>query len=121
MEYYVFPGGHRREGERPEEAALREIKEETAVKAGKPELVFEFRDHRKNNFDFYYLCDFVFGKKPHLNGEEATRNCPENFYKPMWVGLNEVEKLNILPKFAKEWLMETLLDKPAVSKEWLIK
>lgn len=121
LEYYVFPGGHRRKGEKPEMVVLREIEEETAVIAGEPKLVFEFRDYKKDIFDFYYLCNFISGERPHLNGEEAIRNCEENFYEPLWVNLKEIEKLNILPKFAKEWLMETLLDKPAVSKEWLKK
>lgn len=115
LEYYVFPGGHRREGERPEEVVIRETEEETSVIVRNPRLVFEFRDYQKKNFDFYYLADFTTGDLPELKGEEKIRNCPENFYEPMWVDLKEIERLNILPKFAKEWLVETVLRKTASS------
>jgi 8-oxo-dGTP pyrophosphatase MutT (NUDIX family) len=108
QEFYVIPGGHIQKGEDPKFAALREIEEETSIKAGNAQLVFEFRNYKKDNYDFYYLCDYISGT-PTLGGEEAIKNNPENHYEPMWVELAQVKELNLLPKFAKEWLVETLL------------
>jgi 8-oxo-dGTP diphosphatase len=110
-EYYVIPGGHIQKGEDPKVAVLREIEEETSIIAKNPELVFEFRNYKKGtngNFDFYYTCEYVSGE-PTLGGEEKMKNNPENFYEPMWVEVSKVKELNILPRFAKEWVEESML------------
>jgi len=112
-EYYVFPGGHRREGEKGEDVVIREINEETSIVASDPKLIFEFKDYNNDKFDFYYVCKWVSGKKPRLNGEEKIRNCKDNYYEPMWVELNKVIKLNILPGFAKEWIGKNMIIKKA--------
>lgn len=104
-EYYVFPGGHRRIDEKGEDVVLREIEEETAIIAANSKIAFKHYDTEKQQADFYYLCDWISGEEPHLNGEEAIRNCEENFYKPMWVDLSRVKDLNILPRFAKDRLL----------------
>jgi len=110
-EYYVFPGGHRREGEKGEDAVIREINEETQIIASDPKLMFEFKDYKNNKFDFYYVCKWVSGEEPKLKGEEKIRNCKENYYRPMWIELNKVTELNILPHFAKEWILENMVTK----------
>ncbi len=107
VEYWVIPGGHIRKGENPEEVVLREIEEETSIIANNPELVFEFRDYKKDNYDFYYICNYVSGE-PTLGGEELVKNSEENFYNPQWVEISKIDELNILPKFAKEWIEENL-------------
>ena len=105
-EYYVFPGGHRRKGESSEDACVREVLEETAIETRNPELVFTFQDHRGGWLHKYFICEWKEGDKPHLNGEEAVRQCEENQFYPEWVGLDRIEELNVLPKFAKEWFFE---------------
>lgn len=104
-EYYVFPGGHRQKGEKGEDTVIREIEEETAIKTMNPKLVFEFKNYSRDNYDFYYICEWEKRDKPRLNGEEAVRNCKENSFEPMWVDVSKIPALNILPKFAKEWLV----------------
>lgn len=106
-EYWVIPGGHIRKGEKPEEVVLREIEEETSIIASDPELIFEFRDYKRDNYDYYYICKYVSGQ-PKLGGEELIKNSEENFYNPQWVDIIEINQLNILPKFAKEWIEENL-------------
>jgi 8-oxo-dGTP pyrophosphatase MutT (NUDIX family) len=108
FEYYVFPGGHRRQEETREACVLREITEETSLKVQNPKLVFEFKDHHNQGTDFYYLCECDSCGKPKLVGEEKIRNCEENFYEPMWVELSKISELNILPLFAKEWLARNI-------------
>ncbi|MBN2015264.1 NUDIX domain-containing protein [Candidatus Dojkabacteria bacterium] len=107
--YYVLPGGHRREDEKKEETVIREIREETGIEVAEPELMFEFRNYKNKNLDFYYLCKWRAGEEPFLDGEEAIRNSDENFFEPMWVDLNAISEKNILPKFAKEWLEMNLV------------
>lgn len=109
-EFWTFPGGHIQQGEDPMLVAVRECEEETTVKVANPTLVFEFRNYKKDNHDFYYLCDYVSGE-PTLSGEEKLKSNPDNFYEPMWVDLVKLPDLNILPKFAKEWVVETLIEK----------
>jgi 8-oxo-dGTP diphosphatase len=113
VEYWVIPGGHIQKGEDPHKAVLREIEEETSIIAANPKLVFEFRNYKargvegKDNYDFYYICDYVSGT-PILGGEEKVKSNPNNFFEPMWVKLEKVKELNVLPKFAKEWIEECL-------------
>ena len=109
-EYYVFPGGHKREDEKGEDVVVREINEETSIVATKPKLMFEFKDYKNDKFDFYYICKWVSGKEPKLNGEEIVRNCKENYYQPMWVEIGRVSELNILPKFAKDWIEKNMVN-----------
>lgn len=109
-EFWVIPGGHRHEGEVGEEVVIREIAEETNIAVENAELVFEFRDYKKNNFDFYYVCRWVSGEKPELVGEEAIENSEENFYEPMWLELEKFSALNVLPKFAKEWVERNVIN-----------
>jgi len=108
LEYYVFPGGHRRNNERGAITAERETKEETGIFIKVNKLAFKFQDNFLNKTDFYYLSSYKEGGSPHLTGEEKIRNCKENFYEPMWVKLETIENRNILPRFAKFWLLENL-------------
>lgn len=108
QEYWVIPGGHIQKGEDPLDVVKREIEEETSIKIVNPVLAFEFRDYKKDNYDFYYLCDYVSGE-PILGGEEQIKNSKENFYEPTWIDLENIKELNVLPKFAKEWISENLV------------
>ncbi len=109
LEYHVFPGGHRRKNETGDQAVIRETKEETGIIVKDCKLAFKFQDNFKKNTDFYYLCSWKEGEIPHLGGEEKIKNCLENFYEPMWVKLETIKNLNLLPKFAKEWVLENLI------------
>ena len=107
-EYYVFPGGHRRPEESGPEAAIREVYEETGITVGDPRPAFKFKDFLTTNSDYYYLCIWKEGTQPHLIGEEVNADSKVDFFDPRWVDLKEVENLNILPKFAKYWLLDYL-------------
>jgi len=107
-EYYVFPGGHRRQGEDPKNVVIREVEEETDIIASNPRLAFKSHDKKFGQFDFYYLCDWISGEEPKLSGEEKEKNSSEDFYEPMWIEINEAKGLNILPNIAKDWLVGSL-------------
>jgi len=110
-EYYVFPGGHRRKEENGEETVIRETYEEAGIEVKNPVLAFDFRNYVKMTVDFYYLCTWKSGEEPRLIGEELDADPAIDLFDPMWMDVKEVENLNILPKFAKNWLEQYLEDK----------
>lgn len=107
-EYYVFPGGHRRQDEQGKDTVMREIYEETGITVTNPKLVFEFKNYEASNVHYYYLCDWKSGDKPKLTGEEIDADSKVDLFDPAWIDLKDIESLNVLPKFAKDWLLEYL-------------
>jgi ADP-ribose pyrophosphatase YjhB (NUDIX family) len=112
FKFYTIPGGHRQKGEEPIDTVKREVNEETSLITTEPILMFEFRDYKKNNFDFYYLCEWVEGEARFNNSEEQRKNSPENYYEHMWIDLDKISELNLLPRFAKEWIEKNLVKNP---------
>lgn len=106
LEYYVFPGGHRRTGETGKETVEREIKEETGVEVNNIRKAFSHTTDKAE--ETYYYCDWVSGETPRIQGEENVRNSKENFYEPMWVDLAKVGQINTLPEYAKVWAEKNL-------------
>lgn len=107
-EYHVFPGGHMRYGEKPVDTAIREINEETTVEVSNLRPAFDFQNHlRKEKRAYYFVGDWKSGE-PTLSGEESRRCTEENFYKPMWVGTEDIKDLTVYPLFAKEWFVDWL-------------
>ena len=115
-EYYVFPGGHMREGEDPVDTTVREIYEETTVKVKNLELAFEFKNYvkkKKVKIDYYYVAKWESGE-PVLSGEESRRACKDDYYEPMWVSIGDISELTLYPLMAKEWTegyLERFLEK----------
>jgi len=104
-EYYVFVGGHRREGERGETTLIREVMEESSLTVKHIKLVFEFKDYARDNYDSYYFCEWESGE-PKLGGEEKIKNSKENSYNLEWISIERFENLNVLPAFAKHWVID---------------
>ena len=107
-EYYVFPGGHMREGEKPIETAVREIEEETTIKSKDLKLAFEYRNYLKKERREYYFVGYWESSEPILSGEESRRATDENYFKPMWLPLTDIPELVLYPLMAKEWVMTYL-------------
>jgi 8-oxo-dGTP pyrophosphatase MutT (NUDIX family) len=107
-EYYVFPGGHMRFGEKPVDTVRREIEEETTVKVKELKPAFDFFNYlRKERRDYFFVGRWESGE-PVLSGEESRRNDEDNYYEPMWVDRDKIKELNLYPLFAKEWFEEWL-------------
>lgn len=108
-EYYVFVGGHRQVGEAAEDTLKREIMEESSLNVKNVKLVFEFKDYARDNYDFYYVCEWESGE-PKLGGEEKKKNSKENYYNLEWIGIDTFETLNVLPAFAKHWVVDVVVE-----------
>lgn len=108
-EYYVFVGGHRQNGEEMETTLKREIMEESSLTVKNIKPVFEFRDYARDNYDFYYLCEWESGN-PKLGGEEEKKNSVQNSYNLEWISTEEFKSLNVFPVFAKHWVLDVVIE-----------
>jgi len=106
-EYFVFPGGGVGEGENPEDAVIREIKEEFCIDIKVDKLLFEIEN--KGRREFYYLVN-EFSSISKIGGEEKERMNENNQYYPVWKELSEILDLsNLYPESAKQKVVETIL------------
>lgn len=110
IEYYVFPGGHMREGETPLENATREIFEETTIKVKDMELAFSFKNYAKPKKieEEYYFIGYWESSDPVISGEESRRMTEDNYFEPMWIDIGELLNKTLYPAMAKEWLEVSL-------------
>lgn len=103
-EYYVIPGGHIEDGEKPEEAAIRELKEETNIDA---ETDFLFLENENDGWHNYFFMAKNVKGEARFGGEELERNSAENHYELKWIELSKIPEINLLPTELKEKLIET--------------
>ncbi len=99
--YFSFPGGGIDEGETPEQAAVREAKEElgidVVVKRLTAEVVF------RGNHQYYYLVEKIGGEFGTGTGEEYGEYNPvHGTFDPLWMPLEEVLVKNVVPRALAE-------------------
>ena len=104
--YYVIPGGGLEAGETPQQAAIREIKEETNLDVEIDELIFEFIGVYKYP-EYFFTVKNIQGEA-RLGGEELEKNCEENHYAIAWIELEKLSEINLLPQEIKEKIISTL-------------
>ena len=104
-EYDSIPGGTVEGDEFPEEAAVREIEEETSlvVTVSRPVLIMQNQGRNET----YYDALSAEGE-PVLGGPEARRNSEKNFYALEWVPLGVLPQRKLMPPRLHAWLSRRL-------------
>lgn len=91
--YWVVPGGGAKRSETPRETAIREINEELQIELTPAQLrqLFVIDD------EYFFLTDYRQKTVPDISGEEKERSTSTNVYRPAWVSLSELLKINLMP------------------------
>lgn len=91
--YWVVPGGGAKRSETPQETAIREINEELRIELTPAQLrqLFVIDD------EYFFLTDYRQKAVPDISGEEKERSTSTNVYRPAWVSLSELLKINLMP------------------------
>lgn len=104
--YYVIPGGTIESGETPQQAAAREIKEETGldVDIGSLVAVVQFR----GDVQYYFAAEVRGGTYGTGTGPELRRTLedPRGTYRPVWIPLDELTAIPIRPRKMAEIVLQ---------------
>lgn len=98
LEYYALLGGKVEPGETPEQACIREVMEECGVTVELVREIYRDQDIFQGipNTHHLYHCTYISGT-PALGGEELERNTADNQYQPLWVPIEKISSLSLMP------------------------
>jgi len=107
-EYYILPGGHIEPGEKPEEAAIREAKEETNLDVELSDLLWKIKDkaYGEMRLGYYFLVKRFKGKKLKVIGPEAKRLSANNRYLFEWVPIKKLSSITFYPEIIRKKILE---------------
>jgi ADP-ribose pyrophosphatase YjhB (NUDIX family) len=94
VDYAVLPGGSVEPGETFEEAAVRELHEESTLRARVDRLLLTGRHHEREAR--YFLMADVTGT-PRMSGPELADQGPQNSYELLWATRDELPALGLFP------------------------
>ena len=94
-DYAVLPGGSVEPGETFEAAALREICEESTLRA-RVERQLLAGEHNGREARYVLMADVV--GTPRLSGPELEAHAPDNSFELMWAGAADLRELGLHPE-----------------------
>jgi 8-oxo-dGTP pyrophosphatase MutT (NUDIX family) len=109
IDYAVLPGGGVEAGESVAEAVLRELAEETSLTGVVGEVLW-VRDDDGRRATYIEVLDAT--GTPRLGGPEQARSSPTNRYRSAWVGLDDLERLDLRPAALRPLLRGLLAGRP---------
>lgn len=101
QEYFVFPGGGIKEGESPEQTAIREAFEELGVYI---EIKESIGTVNFNGVQYFFLSEIIGGTFGTGSGEEYEENRNRGSYEPMWLPIDKLVSLDVRPMKIAEML-----------------
>jgi 8-oxo-dGTP diphosphatase len=105
LHYFTFPGGHVERGETPEQAAVRETKEELGLDVSIQRLLAQIWWNEKPQY--YYLVEAVGGDFGTGTGKEIHQSHPvKGSYQPVWVPVQRLLDLPVLPRAFAEMTLK---------------
>lgn len=105
-EYYVLPGGGVEDNESVENATLRELSEETTIKAKIKKLLYEHH-YTDDGDQYYFLCDYTSGEPMLGEGIEKEKMAKHlEIYKPEWVKLSNLKSILLYPLEIRDWIIQ---------------
>jgi len=118
-DYHVTPGGHVDEGESLKDAVVREVLEETGIDVEPKRIIYKgIRDGRlvKDEMACHWACEYLGGEitiDPNIEEYDGTEKfwrdgTPRGSYEPVWVPLEQLKKINLLPEALKRQLIKDI-------------
>jgi ADP-ribose pyrophosphatase YjhB (NUDIX family) len=108
-EYYSLVGGDVDPGEKPADAVIREVSEETSLIVSNPKLVIIEDARPKLSIQYYiFVCDYESGEIAlRADSPEAKINVEgQNSFEPQWVEVGEVANLRLLPTELRDLVLK---------------
>jgi 8-oxo-dGTP diphosphatase len=95
-QYYVIPGGGVEVGETPEQAAIREMREEAGVEITLGEKLYEQQSKDENQHQYFYSAEII-GDIEDIVWQEQEKQLLNNVYRFEWVPLSKVVNIALKP------------------------
>lgn len=98
QEYYVTPGGGVEGIEKPDEALIREIKEEAGIPIDPQSLKEPILIESQNTKDYFFFCrEDRSQNRTEPTGPEISKSTKDNYYEIVECDINSLAELNIVP------------------------